>query len=286
MDNFFVNDPFTVSQNGSLYAQSATINDTSYDYIIDVNTNADSWASMNLLFNTRTFIQNSNDINQVNIALEANLDIINRILYTTNSTYLYSTKPEFKELGMSLETSMLHHYKTYFKILTVLDLYNLTVKFIDFLKSANNYVKNPYKESIRLVTDLNKSSEYYLSVVLNRLITQLNYEEIDNMDWPLVSIIKDVFSENLIDNTDPKDFDNIVDVYNINNVLKYSLSSSIHFPPELKEKINKHKIEEKENEYSWNRDYSIKRRKAYELKCLQNYQIVNIIQKRQLQKYL
>ncbi len=177
--------------------------------------------------------------------------------------YLYSTKPEYKQFESGLENNMLYNFSAYFKILTTLDLYNLTSKFIDFLKS--NHSIKPCKDSVGLVMEINRSAEYYISVILNRLITQRNFKEIEEMDWPLFSIINDIFNDNRF--TKSSISDKIVDIYNFKNNMEYSLSSLKYFPHILQKK-----------------DVLIKRRKQYETKNLQNYQVVNIIQTRQLQK--
>jgi hypothetical protein len=202
--------------------------------------------------------------------------------------YLYATKPEFKEFGTSIEPVMLHNYKEYFKVLSALDIYNLSLKFVDFLKSDNKYVKNPYMQSIKLISDINKSAEYYLTTVLNKLITERNFDEINAMEWPILTIIKDLFSDNLADNFE-KDYDSIVDVYNFSNESKYSLSSFKHFPPVLREsrEIVNNKISViTPTLHKITRGFSINHRKAYENKSIKNYQTVNIIQIRQLEKNL
>ncbi len=196
-------------------------------------------------------------------------------------SYLYSSKPEYAEFGTSIEMAMSHHYSEYFKVLTALDLFNLTVKFIEFFKNPSVMsMKVSDKASIKLISELNKSSEYYLTTVLNKLITERNFNDVNAMEWPILSIIKDVFFNNHANNFTDK-YDSIVDVYNFNHKMEYSLSSMKHFPPELIEKklyAAKDSIESKE--------YSIKRRQEYENKSLQNYQVINIIQKRQLEKNL
>jgi hypothetical protein len=170
---------------------------------------------------------------------------------------------------------MMHNYAEYFKILTVLDIYNVTLKFIEFVKSPNNYIKSPFKDSIRLVNDINQSAEYYLSTILNKLIAQGNFEDVANMEWPMLTVIKDIFIDDHIKHHS-KQYDNIVDVYNFNNDTPYSISALKHFSPMVKDlKAGGDDM-----------PFYINSRKAYEAKTLQNYQVVNIIQTRQLQKNL
>jgi hypothetical protein len=200
--------------------------------------------------------------------------------------YLYSSKPEFKEFGPSIETSMRHHYSEYFKILSVLDLYNVTSKFIDFLKNQYKDVKNPHKDSVKLIYDINKSADYYLSIVLNKLISHRNFNEVEEMEWPIVSIIKDVFDQDNASNFGPSIYKSIIDVYNYNNELKHSLSTIKKFPTVLKEKkkmVDGKVVPAQDAEVKL-LESSIKRSKIYENKTFKNFQIINTIIKRQLEK--
>ncbi len=190
--------------------------------------------------------------------------------------YLYASKPEYIEFGTSIEMAMTHHYNEYFKILTALDLFNLTVKFIEFLKNpTTSSIKVSDKASVKLISELNKASEFYLTTVLNKIITERNFEEVKNMEWPIISIIKDIFFDSHSDNF-TESYDSIVDVYNFNYNVEYSISSMKKFPPELNRAATK--------KYAENNDCSSKRRKEYENKTLLNYQVINIVQKRQLEK--
>jgi hypothetical protein len=199
--------------------------------------------------------------------------------------YLLSSKPEFNNLEVPLWNSILHHRDEFFKILTTLDLYNVTLKMREFIKNDPNLI-NTYKESIELITTLNKSADYYLSTVLNRLLEQGNYEDIQKMEWPLLTIIKDVFSSDNVINFSEKDYHEIVDVYNFDNEIKFSLSSYAKFPDILqqKKKIVDNKVmlvSKKEKKF---RDFAIKRRKLYEEQTFKNFNVINIIMKRQYEK--
>lgn len=88
-DSFFVNSPFYVTQNTILYAQNINVNESQYDYILLINILAGSLTTMNSLFNTRSFIQNSSTQNttgenNVDINLSINLLLLNNLLYGCN----------------------------------------------------------------------------------------------------------------------------------------------------------------------------------------------------------
>lgn len=201
--------------------------------------------------------------------------------------YLYTSKVEYKEFSASLDPIVQHHYKEYFKILTTLDLFNFTSKFLDIFKS-NLLNTTPYTKCVKLISDLNKSAEYYLTHVLLKLIQEQNYDEVINMEWPILTIIKDIFQDNEAANFTDTNYDSIIDVYNYNHDIKYSLSAFKYFPPTLKEKkklINGKVIESTKKEFDL-RNFAIKRRKLYEVKTLKNFDTLNIIIKRQMEKHL
>jgi hypothetical protein len=144
----------------------------------------------------------------------------------------------------------------------------------------------PHKETIELVNKLNKSTEYYLTTILRQLIEKRGFEEIKDAEWPLLTIIKDVFSNDHIDNHTKLDFDKIVDVYSYTAPTTYSLSSYKHFPNYIKTRkqyING-KIKDADPIEEKNREYLRKRRMLYETKTLKNYQTINIIVMRHLEK--
>lgn len=95
-DTFFVNAPFAVSLNAQIYAETAVTNLATYDYVFDINVGAGGWTSMNSLFNSRYFIQNSatqntSGENLVDLGLNANLDSLNDLLYGNNAVAISST---------------------------------------------------------------------------------------------------------------------------------------------------------------------------------------------------
>jgi hypothetical protein len=95
-DNFFVNDPFAISLNAQIYAETVSTNLANYDYVFDINVGAGGWSTMNTLFNSRYFVQNSgaqntSGENLVDLGLNANLDSLNALLYGNNAVAISST---------------------------------------------------------------------------------------------------------------------------------------------------------------------------------------------------
>jgi len=56
---------------------------STYEYILDINTSAGSWSSINQLFNMRDFMQNTN-INTYDVDLSVNTDSVNNLLHSIN----------------------------------------------------------------------------------------------------------------------------------------------------------------------------------------------------------
>lgn len=82
---FFVNDPFLVTKNGS------SINipyGNNYDYILNVNIFTSNITSVNSIFQNRTFRLNQN---QMDIDLTINIDLINQLLYNLDSVDISSS---------------------------------------------------------------------------------------------------------------------------------------------------------------------------------------------------
>lgn len=202
--------------------------------------------------------------------------------------YLITSKIEFKETEVQLFNLIKYRFSSFFKILTVLDLYNISNKFIDFMKhcKAKNY--KPYDKNLELMFNLNKSSEYYINIVLTKLIEKKNYKEVDNMEWPILTIIKDNFSENHSEKFTEKDFNKIVDIYNCENKLEHTIFEFAKFPTDLKYKkkvVNGKVLSPNKNEIK-KRNFIIKKRKLFEQQYIKNFQTINIIIKRHLEKHI
>lgn len=96
-DNFFVNYDFTVSQNANIYTQSSNTDDSTYDYILNINLTEGGWLTMNDLFTTREFVQNSNaqntaGENTTDVTLELNRDSLNVALFSVDCVDISSAK--------------------------------------------------------------------------------------------------------------------------------------------------------------------------------------------------
>jgi len=122
------------------------------------------------------------------------LDIqIENLLY-----YLYSIKPEYEEYDQFLKGNAKYYFDTYFKILSVLDIYNICAKFLSFIKlNKKKFKKLNVSKSKALVEAILKLSDYYITVIFDELINTNDHNKFKKMEWPILSIINSIFAENV-----------------------------------------------------------------------------------------
>ena len=163
-------------------------------------------------------------------------------------------------------------FEAVFKLLTTIDVYGITQKLLHmFLLNEKNVVK-PHKNCIDLLEKINKYSQTYLTVEMNKLITDANYEKtILEMEYPIFTIIKNCFYEYSVINAE---IGNIVDIYNINNELKFSLDKLELYPDRIK------------NDTISYIKYSKSSRNIFEKQKQENMKTISYIATRQKQKHL
>lgn len=92
ISTYFVNSPFAVNQNTSVYAQNV-LDTNYYDYIMTANISSIWSNNMNTLFNTRSFQEDTINMNKYNVYLDTNADAIDSLL-SNNTIMLTSTNSE------------------------------------------------------------------------------------------------------------------------------------------------------------------------------------------------
>lgn len=164
-----------------------------------------------------------------------------------------------------------NNHQFVFKLLTVLDLYGFCKKSIQLL---NSDIIKPDKSCITLLTKLKNDCNIYLN---DHIVKLMNGDDsAKDMEFPLLTIIKNNFDLFLFDKNNKIDF-NINDIYNIDNELKYSSNLLEKFHPSMFMRASSHK-EELNN--------CINTRKKYEELKKKNMNMVNYIANRQSSKVL
>ena len=169
-------------------------------------------------------------------------------------------------------------FEAVFKLMTSADIYGFTQKLLTIFDIGDKTIIVPHKICIDLIKKINKTAEHFITVEMNKLILDNNYEKtILEMEWPIFTIIKSCFYESTILNNKPG---NIIEAFNINNKLTYSLTKLDTFP----EIITKTIIVDKKVI----RDYTglINLRKAYENKKESGMKVINYIANRQKEKHV
>lgn len=191
--------------------------------------------------------------------------------------YLYSCKPEYKQHALALQAGIKTHFDIYFRILSILDLYMIMLRLLDFLQLKNNDIVEPYKGCIQLVKKIFSECDLYLSQTLKNLLDiQISATEPEQtFEYPIHEIIKKIFSHKIFN--DNEDINNIVDIYNYNNNITYSLNRYEQLP-DIFEHLSKNKNNDK---FIQN---SLKRRIEFDNQQLANYKTLLYIQKRQREK--
>jgi hypothetical protein len=174
-----------------------------------------------------------------------------------------------------------NHFEAVFKLLSATDIFGFTNKLLTLFSLKDKTIVVPYNKCVELLNKINKYAENYLTVEMNKLIMDKHYEKkILEMNWPSLTIIQNCFCDFLVDNTK---IGTIVDVYNINNEMKFSLNKIVNYPHTIlspkeivKDKIISENLVKK----------FIIARKQFETLKNSRMKTVNYIATRQKQKYL
>jgi hypothetical protein len=133
---------------------------------------------------------------------------ISQLLY-----YLYNIKPEYEQYDQFLRGNMKYYYTSYFKLLSVLDIYNICSKFLAFLKFNKKKFKTiKISKSKSLLEAILKLSDYHITVIFDDLINTNDHSKFLKMEWPVLSIINSTFQENVYKSGDEE---SITDIFTI-----------------------------------------------------------------------
>ena len=178
-----------------------------------------------------------------------------------------------------------NNFEGVFKLLTSTDIYGFTQKLICIFSMNDKNIIKPHKLCIDLLKKINTYAEYYIIEEMNKIILNPSYaDQLIDMEYPMYTIIKKCFYENTVNNIE---VGNIVDVFNINNKLEFSLESLSKYPDILKHPkiIENNKIVDKLETMTKVKIFN-KMRIKYENIRKNNMKMVNFIASRHRSKHM
>jgi hypothetical protein len=183
--------------------------------------------------------------------------------------YLISTKPEYQEQSNYIYNIIKYNYSLMFRILTVLDVYNVSQKLLELLDSQSGVAPASTKLLHRIFTMADKL------LVSNMMYILDNNSYTANIEWPMRSIISDVFSAYMY--TDAVDVEDIVSVYYYGQELKYSLSKMSQFPRLVGSLPQASAFREKKTYNTLKKELALKKkiRHSYEEQRASSFKVLN-----------
>ena len=138
---------------------------------------------------------------------------------------IYLNNTDSKHDIHQLELIFYDKFDYIFKLLTASDVYSMVDKLLN-LFTLNSFKIN--KKNIDLLTNIKNISYKFISEEMAKLLNIAGYEKIiEEMEWPIETIIKSCFYENEINNCE---LFNICDLYNLNNEMNFSIHNTKNLP--------------------------------------------------------
>ena len=193
--------------------------------------------------------------------------------------------PTFQSKKNELKVLFQKRFNSCFKLLTALDIYVFTRKIASTYDVAT--MPKIHKKGIALMKKINQISETYLTTEMNKLMENSDYyKEIEHQPWPMESIILQCFSKYNVNNAP---IGTILDVFNYDNDMKYSIETYENFPPYLKQYpfLNKEDADMTKQELMFKHaeDSTIDHLKYFEKSKKEKMKLVEYISKRHFEKY-
>jgi len=183
-----------------------------------------------------------------------------------------------------LNIGLINNFDSIWKVFTAYDIYMFTDKLMRLLKMESKKIIKIDSECISLLKKINNIAFYHLNELINIVDQKIPSSEIE---YPNYSIIKECFSEYIVDQKMPsinREKMTIGDIYIYSNELKYSLDKFDNFPPYIKEWYGIKDLAHPEKKYRQKdpaHDEYIKRRKRLELRHKKNMETLWVTAKRQ-----
>jgi hypothetical protein len=159
--------------------------------------------------------------------------IINEQMKKIMHIYEHNFPEFYNTYKAELRNALENNYSIVFKLLTAIDSRKLSMGMITLVP------KGPLSE---MMEKIKKMSEQYLTVSM-LAVFKGHITAIEQMDWPLLNIIKTVYSDYTIEKYKLLEESTLIDYFSIDNEIQYNTRDYEQFPPTVKfDYIREHKI--------------------------------------------
>lgn len=189
---------------------------------------------------------------------------------------LEQTVPTFMKMNKQKIIELLKtDFDKFYKLYSAVDTYNFCTKL------GKYFEKISVKANLDLVQKIAKVSEHYLTNVMLKVINNPDLQ----IDWPIFSILKECFTDNVFDPVQIKPW-NIIDLWIFDKPMQYSLEKYKDWPPMLKELHGMKNSSDPKSIYLIDSaTYLDKLRKGYEQFRNDQMKMVKYIARRHQEKY-
>lgn len=188
--------------------------------------------------------------------------------------YLMSSKPEYKEQSSYLMMFIKYNYGIAFKVLSILDLYNVSQKLIDFI--VHNKDKNISAIPLTIAKKMFAFADTYLNKQMEYILNNKSFDELLKSEWPLNEVIQELFKDHVFKEDDAE---NIISVYQYTYPEKDNLLVESNFPDLLRISPNKYVFRDNKIWVDFKRKWDAKKkhRKKYEADLVDRFKDIEKI---------
>ena len=133
-----------------------------------------------------------------------------RMIEAYEASFPTFVKIHFEKIRDMIE----NNFDKFYMLYSAIDIYNFCSKLGKYL--ADN---KTISENLSLLNKIVKIAERILTVMMLKLINNPDLE----IEWPLFTIMKECFSENIVPTGQKNDGDDIIDIWTLDKPLKYGL---------------------------------------------------------------
>jgi len=188
--------------------------------------------------------------------------------------YLIGIKPEYKEQSNYILNTIKYNYGAMFKVLSVLDLYNVSQKLLDFFSSNSD--RHISASLSGMVKKMFAVADKLLTSQMDIILNNKSFDELLSSEWPVRTAIRSLFMDKAY--TQASDVNKVIAVYHYNQPETASMQRESSFP-DLIRTPNKFSFRDNKawmaTKKFW--DKKKKTRKAFEDGMTEHYKVIEQI---------